>query len=153
MADSLPDDLGWLRDLLRPWLAALISLSLLLAANAVVSGSGRIIYSLARHAQLPAALGRVAAARGTPYAGITLLGVCAAALLLPADPLLLFGLFGFGAALAFTLANASVVALRYREPALVAALRFAAQRPLPRRCSFPCPHSSAPRPPRSSGSS
>ncbi len=118
VADSLPDDLSWLRDLLRPWLAALISLSLLLAANAVVSGSGRIIYSLARHAQLPAALGRVDAARGTPYLGITLLGVCAAVLLLPADPVLLFGLFGFGAALAFTLANASVIALRFREPAL-----------------------------------
>jgi APA family basic amino acid/polyamine antiporter len=39
-------------------------------------------------------------------------------LLIPDDPLLLLGLFGFGAALAFTLANASIVALRYREPAI-----------------------------------
>ena len=102
IADALPADLGWLRDLLRPWLAALISLSLFLAANAVVGGSGRIIYSLARHAQVPAALGRVDAARGTPYIGIGLFAVCAVVLLLPEDPVLLFGLFGFGAALAFT---------------------------------------------------
>ena len=117
VADSLPADLAWLRDLLRPWLAALISLALFLAANAVVGGSGRIIYSLARHSQVPAALGRVDAARKTPFIGIALFGVCAAALLVPSDPVLLFGLFGFGAALAFTMANASVVVLRYREPA------------------------------------
>ncbi len=117
VADSLPADLDWLRDLLRPWLAALISLALFLAANAVVGGSGRIIYSLARHRQVPAALGRVDAARKTPFIGILLFGVCAAALLLPADPVLLFGLFGFGAALAFSMANASVIVLRYREPA------------------------------------
>ena len=66
---------------------------------------------------MPAALGRVDAARKTPFIGIALFGVCAAVLLVPADPVLLFGLFGFGAALAFTMANASVVALRYREPA------------------------------------
>ena len=63
-------------------------------------------------------LGRVDPARMTPYVGIALFGVGAAALLLPRDPLLLLGLFGFGATLAFTMANLSVVALRYREPTL-----------------------------------
>ena len=92
--------------------------SLLLAANAVLGGSARIVYSLARHHQVPAALGRVHATRMTPYVGILLFGLVAAVLLIPDDPLLLLGLFGFGATLAFTLANASVVALRYREPAI-----------------------------------
>jgi APA family basic amino acid/polyamine antiporter len=118
IADSLPADLAWLRDLLRPWLAVLISLSLFLAAKAVVGGSARIIYSLARHSQVPAALGRVDPARMTPYAGIALFGAGAAVLLLPRDPVLLLGLLGFGAALAFTMVNVSVVALRYREPTL-----------------------------------
>jgi APA family basic amino acid/polyamine antiporter len=54
----------------------------------------------------------------TPYVGIVLFGLVAGVLLIPDDPLLLLGLFGFGAALAFTLANASIVALRYREPAI-----------------------------------
>jgi APA family basic amino acid/polyamine antiporter len=39
-------------------------------------------------------------------------------LLIPRDPLLLLGLFGFGAMLAFTMTHLSVIALRYRERAL-----------------------------------
>ena len=115
---SLPDSLDGLRGVLRPWLAVLIAASLLLAANAILGGSARILYSLARHHQVPAALGRVHATRMTPYVGILLFGLVAGVLLIPDDPLLLLGLFGFGAALAFTLANASIVALRYREPAI-----------------------------------
>jgi APA family basic amino acid/polyamine antiporter len=115
---SLPEDLTWLKDILRPWVAIVIAIALLLAANAVVGGSARIIYSLARHRQVPAVLGRVNAARMTPYVGIVLFGVAAAVLLVPRDPELLLGLFGFGAMLAFTMTHVSVIALRYREPAL-----------------------------------
>ena len=115
---SLPDDLEWLKAILRPWVAVVIAIALLLAANAVVGGSARIIYSLARHRQVPAALGRVSASRMTPFVGIVLFGVAAAVLLIPRDPILLLGLFGFGAMLAFTLTHLSVIALRYRESAL-----------------------------------
>jgi APA family basic amino acid/polyamine antiporter len=115
---SLPDDLEWLKAILRPWVAIVIVIALLLAANAVVGGSARIIYSLARHHQVPAVLGRVHASRMTPYVGVVLFGVAAAILLVPRDPLLLLGLFGFGAMLAFTMTHLSVIALRYREPAL-----------------------------------
>jgi len=115
---SLPDDLEWLKAILRPWVAIVIAIALLLAANAVVGGSARIIYSLARHRQVPAVLGRVNASRMTPYVGIVLFGVAAAVLLIPRDPLLLLGLFGFGAVLAFTMTHLSMIALRYREPAL-----------------------------------
>ena len=115
---SLPESLSGLEDVLRVWLAVLIAVSLLLAANAVVGGSARVAFSLARHHQVPAALGRVHATRMTPYVGIVLFGVAVVVLLVPNDPLLLFGLFGFGAALAFTAANASIVALRYKEPSI-----------------------------------
>ncbi|MCX6372283.1 MAG: universal stress protein [Actinobacteria bacterium] len=115
---SLPDDLEWLKAVLRPWVAIVIAIALLLAANAVVGGSARIIYSLARHHQVPAVLGRVNASRMTPYVGIVLFGVAAVILLIPKDPMLLLGLFGFGAMVAFTLTHLSVIALRYREPAL-----------------------------------
>lgn len=115
---SLPDDLEWLKRLLRPWVAIVIVVSLLLAANAVIGGSARIVYSLARHHQIPPLLGRVHASRMTPYVGILLFGVAAGVLLLPNDPLLLLGLFGFGVTLAFTMAHLSVIALRYREPSL-----------------------------------
>jgi APA family basic amino acid/polyamine antiporter len=115
---SLPDDLEWLKRILRPWVAIVIVISLLLAANAVIGGSARIVYSLARHHQVPALLGRVHASRLTPYVGIVLFGVAAAVLLLPNDPLLLLGLFGFGVAIAFTMAHLSVIALRFREPSI-----------------------------------
>ena len=118
IVDGLPDSLDGLKGILRPWIAILIATSLLLAANAVLGGSARILYSLARHHQVPAALGRVHAARMTPYVGVLLFGLVTAVLLIPDDPLLLLGLFGFGAALAFTLANTSIVALRYRERAI-----------------------------------
>ena len=115
---GLPDSLSGLKGVLRPWLAALIAVSLLLTANAVVGGSARIIYSLARHHQVPGALGRVHATRMTPYVGVVLFGVAAAVVLALDDPLMVIGLFGFGSALAFTIANASIVALRYKEPAI-----------------------------------
>ena len=115
---SLPEDLEWLKGILRPWLAIVIAIALLLAAHAVVGGSARIVYSLARHRQVPAVLGRVRASRMTPYVGIVLFGVAAAVLLIPRDPLLLLGLFGFGAMVAFTMTHLSVIALRYRERAI-----------------------------------
>ena len=115
---SLPDDLEWLERILRPWMAVVVVISLLLAANAVIGGSGRIVYSLARHHQIPSALGRVHATRMTPYVGIVLFGILATALLLPNDPLLLLGLLGFGVTFAFTMVHVSVVALRYREPSI-----------------------------------
>jgi basic amino acid/polyamine antiporter, APA family len=118
VVEGLPSSLDGLSGVLRPWIAILIAASLLLAANAVLGGSARILYSLARHHQVPAALGRVHATRMTPYVGILLFGLVAGVLLIPDDPLFLLGLFGFGAAIAFTLANASTVALRYREPAI-----------------------------------
>ena len=123
VVDALPDDLAWLARVLRPWLAILVAVALLLAANAVIGGSSRILYSLARHRQAPSLLGRVYAAHMAPYVGIVLFGSLAALLLVPADPVLLLGLFGFGAALAFTATHLSVIRLRLREPALARPFR------------------------------
>jgi len=118
LVDALPKDLQGLKDILRPWVAFLMAIGLFLAANAVVGGSGRIIYSLARHRQVPAWMGRMSASRMTPFVGIILFGVAAAALIIPGDTTLLLDLFGFGAAVAFTLASVSVITLRYRERGL-----------------------------------
>jgi len=54
----------------------------------------------------------------TPYVGIVLFGVAAAALLIPRDPTVLLGLFGFEAMLAFIATHLSVIAQRVRERAL-----------------------------------
>lgn len=118
LVEGLPAELDWLEQPLRVWVAVVVSLALILVASSVVGGSGRIAYSLARHHQIPALLGRIGITRMTPYVGIVLFGVIAGVLLLPRDTLLLFGLLGFGVALAFTLTHLSVIALRFREPAL-----------------------------------
>lgn len=118
IVEGLPEELDWLEPPLRVWVAVVISLALLLFASSLVGGSGRILYSLARHHQVPALLGRLGITRMTPYVGIIVFGAAAGILLLPRDPLVLFGVLGFGAAIAFTLTNLSVIALRYREPSL-----------------------------------
>ncbi len=118
LVDVLPGHLGRLRDVLRPWLALIVAVALFLTANSLIGGWSRIIYSLARHRQVPAVLGRVDPARMTPYVGIVLLGIAAAVLVVVRDLVLLFGLFGFGALFAFTLVHASVIVLRYRERTL-----------------------------------
>jgi APA family basic amino acid/polyamine antiporter len=115
---SLPDEVGWLRDILLPWVAVVVALALVLVANAVLGGSARIVYSLARHHQVPPLLGRVQAARMTPYVAVVVLGLAAAVVLIPGDPSLVLGLFGFGSTLAFIMAHLSVIRLRYREPTL-----------------------------------
>lgn len=118
LVDGLPAELAWLGTPLRVWVAVVVALALVLVASALMGSSGRIVYSLARHRQLPALLGRVGITHMTPYVGIVLLGAFVGALLLPRDRLLLFGLLGFGTALAFTLTNLSVIALRFKAPAL-----------------------------------
>jgi len=118
LVGNLPAGLEWLEPPLRTWVAIVVAVALILAANAVVGGSGRVLYSLARHHQVPAVLGRVHFSRMTPYVGIILFGIVAGTLLLPRDPLTLFGFFGFGAMIAFTLTHLSVIALRYREQSL-----------------------------------
>ncbi|MBE0529107.1 MAG: APC family permease, partial [Thermoleophilia bacterium] len=118
LVHGLPADLDWLEQPLRVWVAIVVAIALVLMANAVVGGSGRILYSLARHHQVPSVLGRVHFSRMTPYVGIILFGVVAGGFLLPRDPLVRFGFFGFGAMIAFTLTHLSVIALRYREASL-----------------------------------
>jgi APA family basic amino acid/polyamine antiporter len=118
IVEGLPEELDWLKRPLRVWVAVVVSLALVLVAGAVVGGSGRVLYSLARHRQVPALIGRLGITRMTPYVGIVLFGLVAGVLLLPRDPLLLFGFLGFGVAIAFTLTHLSVIALRYRERSL-----------------------------------
>jgi len=121
---ALPADKAWLADVVRPWVAAIGAGILLLLANAVLGGSSRLVYALARNRQLPAVLGRVYASRMTPYVALIAASVAAAALAAPGSITLLVELFGFGALVSFTLVHLSVVALRYKEPGLARPFRM-----------------------------
>jgi APA family basic amino acid/polyamine antiporter len=91
------------------------ALVLVQAVNGTMLGLARLTYSLATHRQIPSVLGRLDRTRGTPYIAIVLAGGIALGLAFSSDIEFLAGIFAFGAMLAFTLAHASVIVLRFRE--------------------------------------
>ena len=114
----LPDDLGWLKTILMPWVGILAATILLIATNAGLIGVSRLAYSLGQHRQVPPILGRVHPKRLTPYVAIIAFGAVACVLLLlPGNTInLLADLYAFGAMISFTVAHVSVVWLRHTEP-------------------------------------
>lgn len=106
----------WLAVMLKYVVAVAALAALITAANSAMLGTSRLGYALATNRQIPSALGRLHPRRGTPFVLIAMASLIAVALVIPADLDLLVGIYAFGAMLAFTIAHASIVALRYREP-------------------------------------
>ncbi len=112
-----------LAKIMAPWVAVLAASILLIASNAGLLGISRLAFSLGQHRQLPGILVRIHPRARTPYVGILVFSVAAILLLIPGlfapGILLKLGdLYSFGAMLAFTLAHASVIALRVKKPDL-----------------------------------
>ena len=135
----LPDDLGWLKAILMPWVGILAATILLIATNAGLIGVSRLAYSLGQHRQVPPILGRVHPKRLTPYVSIIVFGVVACLLLLlPGSTIsLLADLYAFGAMISFTVAHVSVVGCGIKEPDTAAAVPHAAQHPVRGKMSVP----------------
>jgi len=111
---AFPD--RWLADAFTYLIAVAAALTLVAASNSAMMGLGRLSYSLSRNLQIPAALGRLHARRSTPFVLIGIAAVLAAALVVPRDQELLVGLYALGALLGLTIAHASIIVLRAREP-------------------------------------
>jgi APA family basic amino acid/polyamine antiporter len=112
-----------LNRLTAPWVAVLASSILMIAMNAGILGVSRLAFSMSLHQQLPSPLVRLHRVFRTPYIAILCFCMVAITLLLPSfsapDILLKLGdLYSFGAMLAFTIAHASIIALRFRAPDL-----------------------------------
>jgi APA family basic amino acid/polyamine antiporter len=105
----------WLARLLRYTLGVMGALVLLQAVNGTMLGLSRLSYSLATNRQIPSLLGRLHSTRSTPYVAVAVAGVLAAGLSYSVNIGFLAGIFAFGATLAFTIAHASVIVMRYRE--------------------------------------
>ncbi len=114
----LPDNIGWVRLILGPWVGILAATILLIGTNAGIIGVSRLASSLGQHRQLPPVLGRVHPRRLTPYVAITAFGVVATVLIIPGSTRLLADLYAFGSMISFTAAHVSVLVLRYKEPGL-----------------------------------
>ena len=112
-----------LSKIVAPWVAVLAASILLIASNAGLLGISRLAFSLGQHQQLPAFMVKIHPKFRTPYVAIILFSGAAILLLTPGllapGILLRLGdLYSFGAMLAFTLAHASIIALRVKEPDL-----------------------------------
>ena len=105
-----------LADTLKYTVAAAAGVTLIAAARSAMLGLSRLAFSLATNRQIPSALGRLHPQRATPFVLIGVAAIAAAALVIPGDLDFLFGIFAFGAMLAFTIAHLSICVLRYREP-------------------------------------
>ncbi|HEV7806982.1 MAG TPA: amino acid permease [Solirubrobacteraceae bacterium] len=107
---------AWLADVLRYSIAALATITLVVAAHGSMLGLSRLAYSLATNGQIPSVVGRLHRRSGTPYVVIVVAAVLASALVVPRDLEFLVGIYAFGAMLAFLIAHVSICVLRYREP-------------------------------------
>jgi basic amino acid/polyamine antiporter, APA family len=114
IAESFPEH--WLRDTLKYVVAAAAFATLVAASNSAMLGLSRLAYSLSTNRQIPSALGRLHPTRSTPFVLIIMGAVIAGALTAPQNLDFLVGIFAFGALLGLTIAHASIVRLRYREP-------------------------------------
>jgi APA family basic amino acid/polyamine antiporter len=100
---------------LRYVLGGVATVVLVQAAVANMMGVSRLAYSLATNRQIPSAIGRLHPRWSTPWVAISICGALTFALVIPSDLDFLAGTFAFGATVAFAIAHASVIRLRFRE--------------------------------------
>jgi APA family basic amino acid/polyamine antiporter len=119
----------WVSHAMR-WLVALIATPVLFwATTTSLLGVSRHIYTLAINRQIPSWLGKLNSRHATPHVAIAISGAIAIGLVAPTDVKLLAGIYAFGATLAITIAQLSIVRLRVTDP----------ERPRPFRVPFDIP--------------
>jgi basic amino acid/polyamine antiporter, APA family len=109
-------DLGSLQGPAEIYVGILAATILFIATNAGMIGVSRLTYSMGQHRQLPEMLRVLHPKFRTPYVAITVFGAIACAAILPGQADFLGVIYAFGAMLSFTMAHASVVALRLNRP-------------------------------------
>ncbi len=102
---------------LEIYVGILAATILFIATNAGVIGASRVTYSMANYRQMPEVFRRLHRRYRTPW--VTLLvfaGLAPLIVILPGETNFLGTLYSFGATLSFTVAHASITALRVRRP-------------------------------------
>jgi basic amino acid/polyamine antiporter, APA family len=106
----------WVSDAMR-WLVALVAVPVLFwAVTTAMLGVSRHIYTLAINRQIPSWLGKLNSRHATPHVAIAISGAIAVGLVAPTDVKLLASLYAFGAMLAITIAQLSILRLRVTDP-------------------------------------
>jgi basic amino acid/polyamine antiporter, APA family len=106
----------WVSHVMR-WVVAVVATPVLFwAVTTALLGVSRHIYTLAINRQIPSWLGKLNSRHATPHVAIALSGAIAIGLVVPTDVKLLASLYAFGAMLAITIAQLSIIRLRVTEP-------------------------------------
>ena len=108
--------LGGLQPVAEVYVGLLAATILLVATNAGLIGLSRLSYSMGQYRQLPERLRQLHPRFRTPYVAILVFGFIACLTMLPGQAQFLGTVYAFGAMLSFTMAHASVIALRIKEP-------------------------------------
>ena len=108
----------WVADFMK-WAVMLVAVPVLFwAANTAMLGLSRHVYVLATNRQIPSWAGKLERDYSTPYIAIIIAALLALALAIPGDIRFLAKVYAFGALLAVTIAQISIVRLRQIEPDL-----------------------------------
>jgi basic amino acid/polyamine antiporter, APA family len=111
-------DHGFLDDFMK-WAVMLVAVPVLFwAANTAMLGLSRHVYVLATNRQIPSWAGKLEKTYSTPYVAIVIAALLALALAIPGDIRFLARVYAFGALLAVTIAQISILRLRVVEPDL-----------------------------------
>jgi APA family basic amino acid/polyamine antiporter len=114
----------WLAEAFRYTIAALATVTLVVACHAAMLGLTRLAYSLSTNRQIPSVMGRLHRRHATPYVVIVVAAVLASGLVVPMNLEFLVGIYAVGAMLAFSIAHVAICVLRYREPDRARAFRI-----------------------------
>jgi basic amino acid/polyamine antiporter, APA family len=107
---------GWVLSAGKVYVGILAATILFIATNAGVIGASRITYSMATYRQLPGIFRRLHPRFKTPWLSLVVFAaVIPIIVLLPGKVAFLGTMYSFGAMLSFTIAHASIVALRRRK--------------------------------------
>lgn len=99
------------------WVVALVAAPVLFwAVTTAMLGVSRHIYTLAINRQIPSWLGKLNSRHATPQVAIAISGAIAIGLVAPTNVKLLAGIYAFGATLAITIAQVSILRLRITDP-------------------------------------
>src|SRR5215218_9488619 len=109
-------DLGVLQTPAEIYVGLLAATILFLATNAGIIGVSRLVYSMGIHRQMPDGLRRLHPRFRTPWVGIAVFSGFAILVCLPGKADFLGNVYSFGALMSFTLAHASVIRLRVKQP-------------------------------------
>jgi basic amino acid/polyamine antiporter, APA family len=116
---GIVDNLGvhgaWLHSL-RIYVGLLAATILIIATNAGVIGASRITYAMSSYRQLPDRFRRLHPRFKTPWLSLVIFaGIAPIVVILPGSVNFVGTLYSFGATLSFTVAHASLIALRVRR--------------------------------------